>query len=202
MGVDELGDIGGRGGRDLIAHRLQRPAGAATAWFRRSSSAPDLIAVDRGLGGGAQAVTRDEGGTDGHGAGRGYADALKGDGHSASPKRSRSGSRGRRARPPRPRRGIDHDAAAPAGRQHHHPHDALAVDPLAVALQLDAAREATGAAHQLGRGPGVEPQAVGDLDLRRAMVPQASSGRAPHLSTPSRPPSRALSTSWSRSRTA
>ena len=53
-----------------------------------------------------------------------------------------------------------------AGGEHHHRHDALAVDhALWLAADANLAREAGGYANELGRGTGVQAQLVDDGDL-------------------------------------
>ena len=51
------------------------------------------------------------------------------------------------------------------GRQHHHPHDALAVDFATAARQTDLGIKAGSQGHKLGSGAGVQPEPVDDDDV-------------------------------------
>src|SRR5690606_31577817 len=58
--------------------------------------------------------------------------------------------------------GVDLDAAALSGGQHHYSHDALGVDAPAVARQPDVRLESAGGLGQFGRGARVQAQLVDD----------------------------------------
>ena len=86
----QLGDVERRGARDLIAYRLERSAGLRDRLIEAIQLRGDVLPSDGGLGGATHPMARDEGRSDGDRAGGCHSDALEGDGHSGSPKRSRT----------------------------------------------------------------------------------------------------------------
>src|SRR5258708_38303897 len=61
--------------------------------------------------------------------------------------------------------GLDHDGRAFGGGEHHHAHDALGIDPAAVARDPYVGGEFAGELRELGRRARVQPQLVGDLNF-------------------------------------
>jgi hypothetical protein len=61
-------------------------------------------------------------------------------------------------------RSDDAQFRAAGSRQHHDPHDALAVDPLPILREIDAAREGRGGGDKLGGGTGMQAELVDDGD--------------------------------------
>src|SRR5882672_429916 len=61
--------------------------------------------------------------------------------------------------------GFDENAAALAGGEHHHPHDALRVHAATVARQPNLGREGAGDLGELGRGARVQAQFVHDFSF-------------------------------------
>src|SRR3569833_2189178 len=79
--------------------------------------------------------------------------------------RWKSGPPAHRWLPPRRRRRFPGDGAALGGGQHHHAHDALGIDPTAVARHEYTALEAGGQLGQPGRWARVQPQHEDDINV-------------------------------------
>ena len=61
--------------------------------------------------------------------------------------------------------GLQFQMRTAGGRQHHHPHDALAVDFAAATRQADLGIKAGSQGHKLGRSAGVQPEPVDNDDV-------------------------------------